>query len=267
MSIFIKEKIEKVSQKEFHLIDEEIMKYVFELHNDLGRFCDETIYHRELNFIANRKGFSAQNEVAICIRHKDFCKKYYIDLLVNNSCIYELKTVDNLSGIHQKQLINYLLLTDIAHGKLINFRTSSVEYEFVSTKLNAKDRMNYNLNTREFLTLNDQSSHIFEIIRSLVDAWGVFLELDLYNEAVIYFLGGKDKVISSIDILRNDRIIGQQKICLLDENVAFHLSALTKHFVSYETNIKRILKHTKLNAIQWINFNKREITFKTVKAE
>jgi GxxExxY protein len=101
MPVFIKGKIKKVSQKEFYLIDEEIMKYVFELHNDLGRFCNETIYHHELNFMAKRKGFSTQNEVEICIRHKDFFKKYYIDLLINNSCIYEIKTVDKLSGIHR----------------------------------------------------------------------------------------------------------------------------------------------------------------------
>ena len=48
------------------------------------------------------------------------------------------------------QLINYLLLANISHGKLINFRTSSVEYEFVSSSLTFKDRMNYNLNTKVF---------------------------------------------------------------------------------------------------------------------
>jgi hypothetical protein len=173
--------------------------------------------------------------------------------------------VDKLTGIHKKQLINYLLLSNISHGKLINFRTSSAEYEFVSTKLTFKDRINYNLNTNEFINLSNNSKRIFDIISNLLNDWGAFLDLDLYREATIHFLGGKDKVIIPIEILRQNRIIGQQKICKLDEKIAFHFSGLTKYFNSYETHIRRILDHTKLKAIQWINFNKKDIKFKTIK--
>ena len=99
----------------------------------------------------------------------------------------------------------------------------------------------------------------------MLSDWGSFLNLDLYREATIHFLGGKDKVITPIEILRHDRIIGQQKICKLDEKTAFHFSVLTKYFKSYETHIRRILDHTKLKAIQWINFNKNDIKLKTIK--
>jgi hypothetical protein len=57
MPVFINEKIERISQKEFHCIDEKIMKGVFYLHNDIGRFYDEKIYQNELNYIATQMGF------------------------------------------------------------------------------------------------------------------------------------------------------------------------------------------------------------------
>ena len=71
MSVITKEKIDRISQKEFNNIDEVIMKLVFELHNDLGRFCNEKIYHNELSGIANKMGFHAENEVEILVKHKN----------------------------------------------------------------------------------------------------------------------------------------------------------------------------------------------------
>ena len=71
MSVITKEKIDRISQKEFNNIDEVIMKLVFELHNDLGRCCDEKIYHNELRRIANEMGFHAENEVEILVKHKN----------------------------------------------------------------------------------------------------------------------------------------------------------------------------------------------------
>ena len=61
------------------------------------------------------------------------------------------KTVTALNDSHKQQLINYLLLTGIKHGKLINFRPASVEYSFVSTTLTNEDRYNYSLDISGFI--------------------------------------------------------------------------------------------------------------------
>ena len=50
---------------------------------------------------------------------------YRIDLLVDNSLIVELKSVDRLLPIHQAQLLTYMKLSGISIGLLINF---NVEY-------------------------------------------------------------------------------------------------------------------------------------------
>jgi GxxExxY protein len=46
---------------------------------------------------------------------------YRIDLLVDDSVIVELKSVDQLAPVHEAQLLTYLKLSRIRTGLLINF--------------------------------------------------------------------------------------------------------------------------------------------------
>jgi len=46
---------------------------------------------------------------------------YRIDLLVNDELIVELKSVDQIMGIHQAQLLTYMKLFGAKVGLLINF--------------------------------------------------------------------------------------------------------------------------------------------------
>ncbi len=45
---------------------------------------------------------------------------YRLDVVVENSVIVELKTVDKLKPIHEAQLLTYLKLTDKTLGLLLN---------------------------------------------------------------------------------------------------------------------------------------------------
>jgi GxxExxY protein len=46
---------------------------------------------------------------------------YRVDVLVDDRLILELKTVDEVSGIHRAQLLTYMKLAGIGTGLLINF--------------------------------------------------------------------------------------------------------------------------------------------------
>ena len=46
---------------------------------------------------------------------------YRIDILVENRLILELKSVEEIKGIHKAQLLTYMKLADIQTGLLINF--------------------------------------------------------------------------------------------------------------------------------------------------
>ena len=55
-------------------------------------------------------------------------KKYRLDMVVGDVCV-ELKAVQELSSVHRAQLFNYLRLTGMPVGLLINFGAESLEGE------------------------------------------------------------------------------------------------------------------------------------------
>jgi GxxExxY protein len=265
MGVEYKEKICYKSQGEFHTIDQVITGYAFDIHNEIGRFCHEKIYQRILAKKCKNALIKADQEVKITLKYKDFEKVYKIDLLVDNGIVYELKTVSLLNKYHQQQLINYLLLTGIKHGKLLNFRTTSVEYKFVSTQLTVEDRYNYSINTEEWVKVTAKCENLILTLSALLGEWGVFLDYRLFNEALIYFLGGDENIICPVNIYFDNQSVGEQKMQLLNNETAFHLSAVTRAFKSYENSIRRLVKHTNIKNVQWINFNQQNITIKTIK--
>lgn len=265
MPVECSKEIKQINQKEFHDIDEIIIKKAFEIHNSFGRFCDEKIYSNQLANLSVSQGFATEQEVCVKVSFNDFVKLYYLDLLIENGIIYELKTVKKLNDAHEQQLINYLLLTNLNHGQLINFRPISVEKQFVSSNLNLSLRKKYSFDFQNWDESITKSLELKHILTEFLDDWGAFLDFKLYNEALIFFLGGKDNVIKPINIINGKKIVAQQKIALLNKTTAFHISGLADNLILYENHITRLLKHTELQAIQWINFNKNEIKFKTIK--
>ena len=256
-----------LTRDEFHATDKKIMRLAFDLHNGMGRFFDEKIYQNELISLCKNDGLQVESEVEIVVRHKDFFKRYYIDMLVESGCVYEIKTVESIHSSHTKQLINYLLLIAVNHGKIINFRSSSLEYEFVSTSLNKKDRYDWRFEEREWISVNPESVKLKDIVYELLQDWGCFLDISLFNEAIIHFLGGYENVVKNVEIIKGNKQIGKQKFGLLNDTTTFHLSAIKKCHMAYEINIRQLLKHTHLQFAQWINFSNHTITLKTIKNE
>ena len=98
------------------------MRHAFNVRRKLGRLFHEKIYHREIAFRIP----DARCEVAVDVRFGDFCKTYYLDLLVAGGAIFELKAVEALAERHRRQLMHYLFLADLPHGKLVNLRRGQV---------------------------------------------------------------------------------------------------------------------------------------------
>ncbi|MCK4563362.1 MAG: GxxExxY protein [Verrucomicrobia bacterium] len=264
MPIKLSVPVHRISQKEFHAVDELVTRMAFDIHNEFGRFCDEKIYQRELLYRCESRGIKEASEAEIRVSFDTFSKSYFIDLLLDNCIIYELKTVKALTGEHRKQILNYLLLANLAHGALINFRPVSVQREFASTRLDADDRFKVVFIEDHWKTLDDCSSRFRNLMENLVKEWGAFLDSNLFTEAVTHFFGGEDHVVSPIPIIEEDRTLGFQKVRLLNPETSFTISATTKNIDYYRSHIKRFLDHTPLKAVQWVNLNQHKIEFRTV---
>ena len=265
MAIKTKRHIKTISEQDFHEIDYQITGFAFDIHNDMGRLWHEKIYQNALANRCRKAGFAnVETEVPIIVSHQDFAKAYYVDLLVQDSIIYELKTVRTLNPEHNKQTLHYLFLLGLQYGKLINFRPASVEKRFVSTTLFPEDRHDIVFNDEQWLELDEDSSGLKALIVELMMDWGAYLETSLFYEAIYHFRGGEDQVVKDIDVVLNRTKLGNQQVHLINPNTAFKLTAITKGIESYRRHLHRFICLTNLNAIQWINCNHHVISFETI---
>lgn len=264
MQISSTQTIQALDQDSFHLVDKFIMGQAFEIHNSMGRLLDEKIYQSALDKACKKYSYKCSREVKVTASHKSFSKSYYLDLLISDGAIYEIKTVSKLTNSHEAQLLNYLLLTGIQHGKLINFGTNSVEYRFVSTSLKHHDRFSFSINATEWKKASESCESVKDIANDLLSDWGSHLHVSLYSEAIIELLGGKRR-LQPVELFAGSDKIGEQQLCLLCQDVALHISSIKQGIHSYQTHLVRFLKSTKLNSIQWLNFDNHEITLKSLK--
>lgn len=88
----------------------------------------ESVYQKALLIELEKNGISAKGEVPINVYY-DECVvgEFRADIVIENKIIIELKAVQNLSLIHEAQLVNYLTATKIDCGLLINFGGERIE--------------------------------------------------------------------------------------------------------------------------------------------
>lgn len=265
MPITCNVKIESIAKDAFYALDYKVMGLAFAIHQKFGRFWDEVIYQNELAYQFQKTGLgTAAIEVPIHVTYNDFSKFYFMDLLLNNAVLYELKTAHALSGEHHTQVINYLLLTGMRHSKLINMRPSSVESRFVSTNLTPGKRYDFSFDETAWQELDEDSVSLKRLVFDLLNDWGAFLRTDLFYDAVIHFRGGEENVIKEIEVVEDGRRIGTQKKHLLNSTTAFNISAVTRYERQHAEHLRRMIRHTNLKAMQWVNFNHDFIAFRTL---
>lgn len=252
-----------IGSEQFYTLDAVLMGIAFGLQNTLGNLCDELIYQNEFDHRCYELGIPCQREVEVRVTHGDFIKSYFLDLLIAQGLIYELKTVQALAPIHYAQLINYLMLTGTHHGKLINFRPKSVESRFVSTRMNRGDRMVFHVFDSSWCS-NHESGNLKATLIELLTDWGAFLDMNLYREALLHLLAGPESGLFPVAIQIGGRPAGFQKMCLLNPEQAWYLSAIRMNLHAHENQIRRLVQHSALTSIHWINLNHGEITLKSL---
>ncbi len=142
----------------------------------------------------------------------------------------------------------------------------SVDHEFVSTRLTPDRRYDFHICETCWKDCDEDGRWLRTLVKRLVSEWGVFLEVELFYDAVKYFRGGEDRVIRKIELFHDGRSIGTQRVHLLNRSTAFKISAITGDTTIYEKHLRKFLRHTKLARIQWINFNHHNVEFFTIES-
>jgi GxxExxY protein len=265
MPIEISTAIEAFEQEEFHALDRRIMGVVFDIHNEFGQLLDEELYKLEIAERCLALGMQpVEREVRIQVRHATFSKDYYMDLLFCRGVMLEAKVAEALVPAHRSQALNYLLLAGLKHGRLVNLTTDRVQHEFVSTTLTAEERRRFEVVEHEWLESEEKSRLLKVKMIELLADWGAFLDVGLYREALVHFMGGPGVVCQPVHVFSGSRSLGTQNLNLISENMAFALTAKQSDAGAFRHHLTRLLHHTKLESIQWINLNRHLVEFTTL---
>lgn len=101
---------------------------IFNVFSELGPGLLESTYSAALIHELQEIGLEVKGQVPVPLIYKGlkFPVGYRLDLLVENKVIIEIKSVENLSEVHHKQVITYLKLSGIKLGILVNFNTVDI---------------------------------------------------------------------------------------------------------------------------------------------
>ena len=96
---------------------------VFEVYKELGSGFLEAVYQESLakEFTLQKIPFVAQKELALYYKQERLLHTYKPDFICFDAVIIELKAVKNLTDEHKAQLMNYLKVTGLRLGLLVNF--------------------------------------------------------------------------------------------------------------------------------------------------
>ena len=99
------------------------------LHKKLGPGLLESVYEVILMKLLSKKGLSVQRQVSIPVEYEGefFDEGFRVDLFIEGKVIIELKSVEKITGVHRKQLLTYLKLTETKLGFILNFGTEKMK--------------------------------------------------------------------------------------------------------------------------------------------
>lgn len=107
-------------------LTEKIIGCAIKVHRVLGPGLLESTYEVCLVHELIQAGLKVERQVAVPIVYDGIRldADYFVDILVEDAVIIELKSVENLLPIHEAQLLTYLKLANKKLGLLINFNVT-----------------------------------------------------------------------------------------------------------------------------------------------
>lgn len=255
--------LKSVSDCDFAVIDEVVMRAAYATQNKFGRLFDERVYENDLAGRLRAEGFEVHTQVPIRVVHRSFEKSYSLDLIVNQM-LYEIKVVSLLLDEHKAQALNYAMLQDIRRVKLLNFGEPRVRGQLLLNAVSGEERYQPKLRKTGWRILSPQCEALLAYLRAIIKDWGTHLSSHLYNEALVHHFGGETHCLKRLDVKTKTTKLGTHLLQLHGAEHAFTVTALTRNQTLFRNHIDTLLTHTDLQAIQWINLNHARVEITTV---
>lgn len=100
-----------------------IIGSAIEVHKFLGPGLLESAYEECLTYELLKTGLYIERQKAVPVVYKEIKLEcgYRMDILVENTVVVELKTVETLNEVHEAQILTYMKFSQKQVGFLINF--------------------------------------------------------------------------------------------------------------------------------------------------
>ena len=108
------------------------------IHTALGPGLLESAYEACLAYELENRGYTIERQKPQSIQYESLTIEtaYRLDIVVNDSVIIELKSVEEILQVHKAQLLTYLRFSKITLGYLINFYTPLIKNGITRMVLN-----------------------------------------------------------------------------------------------------------------------------------
>ncbi|MCU0285746.1 MAG: GxxExxY protein [Acidobacteria bacterium] len=99
-----------------------IIKSFYNVYDELGGGFLESVYEKSLMVEFNEMGLYAENQKILNVYYKnELVGDFRADIVVEKKVLIEVKAVTHLIPVHEAQLLNYLKVTGMKIGLLVNF--------------------------------------------------------------------------------------------------------------------------------------------------
>jgi GxxExxY protein len=108
-----------------------IIGIAMEIHRQLGKGFSEIVYKDafEYEFKANNIFFEREKEYLVNYKGTILPHKFYTDFVVFDKIILEVKSKKGIVDEHYAQVMNYLSISKLEVGLLVNFHEKSLEHK------------------------------------------------------------------------------------------------------------------------------------------
>jgi len=125
--------MEKYENEQYPLQNEtyKIIGIAMEIHRILGKGFSEIVYKDAFEYEFKQQGIFYEREKEFKVQYKDvvLAHKFYADFVVFDKTILKVKSKKAVIAEHYAQVINYLAISNLEIGLLVNFHENSLEHK------------------------------------------------------------------------------------------------------------------------------------------
>jgi GxxExxY protein len=107
-----------------------IIGCAMDVHNGLGPGLHEKPYENAMVVEFGLRGISFGQQQRFPVKSKEVLVGEYVpDLIAGEAVVVDAKTIDRITDLERGQMLNYLRITGMKVGLIVNFKRAKLEWE------------------------------------------------------------------------------------------------------------------------------------------